>query len=87
MSLSLLLQQCPTCLVWMVLEMGGRWPCSSCFEGYCFQDLFNIACSIRVQILSSCFPLYAVCIHTVELTQPLGQEKKISFYRIRLTFT
>ena len=38
MNLSLLLQQCPACLVrliWMVFEMGG-------FVGCCLQYLFNI---------------------------------------------
>ena len=53
MSSSLLLQQCPTCsvcLIWMVLVIGGRWPYSCCFAGYCFQDLFTIACNILVQI-------------------------------------
>ena len=51
MSSSLLLQQCPTCLVrltWIVLVMGGRWPYSCCFVGCCLQDLFNIAHSILV---------------------------------------
>ena len=46
MSSSLFLQQCPACLVcltWIVLVMGGKWPYSYCFLGYCFQDLFNIA--------------------------------------------
>ena len=36
MSSSLLLQQCPACLVrltWMVFVMGGRWPYSWCLEG------------------------------------------------------
>ena len=45
MSSSLLLQQCPACLVrltWIVFVMGGRWPYSWCFVGYCPQDLFNI---------------------------------------------
>ena len=49
MSLSLLLQQCPACLVrltWIVFVMGGRWPYSCCFVGCCLQDLFNIARSI-----------------------------------------
>ena len=43
---SLLLQQCPACLVrltWIVFVMGGRWPYSWCFVGCCRQDLFNIA--------------------------------------------
>ena len=51
MSLSLLLQQCPTCLVRLTLivfVMGGKWPYSSCFLGCCLHDLFNIARSILV---------------------------------------
>ena len=34
MSSSLLLQQCPACLVrltWIVFVIGGRWPYSCCF--------------------------------------------------------
>ena len=51
MSSSLLLQQCPACLVrlnWIVFVMGGRWPYSWCFVGWCCQDLFNIARNILV---------------------------------------
>ena len=51
MSSSLLLQQCPACLVrlaWIVFLMGGRWPYSWCLVGCCRQDLFNIARSILV---------------------------------------
>ena len=50
MSSFLLLQQCPACfcLIWMVLEMGGRWPYSCCLVGFCFHDLFNIICNILV---------------------------------------
>ena len=51
MSLSLLLQQCPACLVrltWIVFVMGGRWPYSWCLVGCCCQDLFNIAHNILV---------------------------------------
>ena len=39
MSSSVLLQQGPTslvCLIWMVLEMGGRWLYSCCFVGCWF---------------------------------------------------
>ena len=46
MSSSLLLQQCPTCLVrltWIVFVIGGRWPYSWCLVGCCHQDLFKIA--------------------------------------------
>ena len=51
MSLSLLLQQCPACLIrltWIVFVMGRRWPYSWCLVGCCRQDLFNIARSILV---------------------------------------
>ena len=46
---SLLLQQCPACLVRLtciVFVMGGRWPYSWCIVGCCRQDLFNIALNI-----------------------------------------
>ena len=49
-SSSLLLQQCPACLVrltWIVFEMEGRWPYSWCLVGCCRQD-FNIARNILV---------------------------------------
>ena len=40
MSLSLLLQQCPACLVrltWIVFVMRGRWPYTWCLVGCCRQ--------------------------------------------------
>ena len=46
MSSSLLLQQCPACLVrltWIVFVIGGRWPYSWCHVGCCCQGLFRIA--------------------------------------------
>ena len=51
MSSSLLLQQCPACLVrltWIVFVIGGKWPYSWYLVGCCHQDLFNIARSILV---------------------------------------
>ena len=45
MSLSLLLQQCPACLVRLtciVFMMGGKCPYSWCLVGCCRQDLFNL---------------------------------------------
>ena len=51
MSSSLLLQQCPACLVrltWIVFVMGGRWPYSWCLVGCCRQDSFNIVRNILV---------------------------------------
>ena len=50
-SSSLLLQQCPACLVrltWIVFVMGGRWPYRWCLVGCCRLDLFNIARNILV---------------------------------------
>ena len=58
MSTSLLLQQCPACLVrltWRVFVMGGRWPNSLCLVGCCCQNLFNIARNILVLLPSSFF--------------------------------
>ena len=61
-SLSLLLQQCPACLVrltWIVFMMGGRWPYSCCFVGCCLQDLFNIArkysCVVAIKLFLQLF--------------------------------
>ena len=48
---SLLLQQCPACLVCLaciVFVIGGRWPYSWHHVGCCCQDLFNIAHNILV---------------------------------------
>ena len=46
MSSSLLLHQCPSCLVRLtciVFVTGGKWSYSWCLVGCCRQDLFNIA--------------------------------------------
>ena len=54
MSSSLLLQQCPACLVrltWIVFVMGGRRPYSWCLVGCCRQDLFNIARNIFFKLI------------------------------------
>ena len=90
-SSSKLLRQCPACLVsliWMVLEMDGRWPYSYCFVGCCFQDLFNMARSILVQFPSSFFSIRLVSVHVVN---PYGKidmtpawKKCVLFYRISL---
>ena len=48
---SLLLQQCPACLLRLariVFVIGGRWPYSWRLVGCCCQDLFNIALNILV---------------------------------------
>ena len=67
-SSSLLLQQCPACLVRLILivfVMGGRWPYSWCFLGCCLQDLFNISRSILVQLPSSFFSIRLISVHEV----------------------
>ena len=61
MSSSLLLQQCPACLVRLtciVFVMGGKWPYSWCLVGCCRQDLFNIALKHYIYIY-----IY-ICRHT-----------------------
>ena len=56
MSSSLLLQQCPACLVrltWIVFVIGGRWPYSWCLVGCCRQDLLCINVYMYVYICIS----------------------------------
>ena len=52
MSSSLLLQQCPACLVrltWIVFGIVGRWLYSSCLVGCCHQDLLAaFLCNCRL---------------------------------------
>ena len=45
--------------------MGGKWPYSCCFMGWCFQDLFKTACSILVWFLSSFFSICPLSVHVV----------------------
>ena len=68
MSSLLLLQQCPTYLVLLILivfVMVGRWPYSCCFVGFCLQDLFNFSHSILVYMPSSFFSVCLVSVHVV----------------------
>ena len=70
MSSSLILQQCPACLVrltWIVFVMGGRWPNRWCLVGCCRQDLFKIARSIIVKLPSSFF---SSCVVRVQVVHP-----------------
>ena len=67
MSSSLLLQQCPACLVrltWIVFVIGGRWPYSWCLVGCCCQDMLRIARSVCVCV--------CVCEQDLALNNPLG---------------
>ena len=68
MSSSLLLQQCPACLVhltWIVFVMGGRWSYSWCLVGCCRKDLFNVARNILVLLPSSFFSSRLVSVQKV----------------------
>ena len=63
MSSSLLLQQCPACLVrltWIDFVIGGRWPYSWCLVGCRCQDLLRNSC-----VPSSFFSSRFVSVHVV----------------------
>ena len=84
MSSSLLLQQCPACLVrltWIVFVIGGRWPYSWCLVGCCRQDLFKIARSILVYkwLMLNC------CCYIARLETVFKEmiDEKIEIVRIR----
>ena len=54
MSSSLLLQQCPACLVrltWIVFVIGGRCPYSWCLVGCCCQAIFCAPISLLIKPL------------------------------------
>ena len=66
MFFSLLLLQCPTCLLRLtrkICEMEGMWPYSCYFLGRCFRDLFKIARSILVLSPSNYFSIHFVSVH------------------------
>ena len=61
MTSSLLLQLCPACfvnLIWIILDIGGRWPYSCCFVRSFFY-------SILVQFLSRFFSICLVSVHVI----------------------
>ena len=86
MSSSLLLPQCPACLVsltWIVFVMGDRWPYSWCLVGCCRQDLFNIARSILVWLPSSFFSSRLVSVQVVHPYSSIDMTaawKKLRFF-------
>ena len=86
-SSSLLLQQCPACmvrLIWMMFEMGGRWPYNNSFVRCSVQDLFNIAHSILAEVPSSLVSVHVV--HPCRSIDTTAAWKKcVLFYRIGLT--
>ena len=75
MSSSLLLQQCPACLVrltWIVFVIGGRWPYSWCLVGCCRQDLLRIARSM--QHTQECCVQISTYIYIYTHTYTLGNQ-------------
>ena len=68
------------CLIWMVLDMGGRWPYKILFLGRCFQDLFNISCSIFVQLPSSFF---SICLVSVYVVHPYSSMDIAAWKKLR----
>ena len=88
MSSSLLLQQCPACLVrltWIVFVMGDRWPYSWCFAGGATRTysilLAIFLCSCRLASSPAVLLASKWCIHTAVLTRPLPGRNCVSFYR------
>ena len=70
MSLTLVLQLCAAYLARLTLivfVMGGWWPFSFCFGGFCLQDFFSIDQSILLQLPSSFFSIGLVRVHVVHL--------------------
>ena len=81
MSSSLLFQQCPACLVRLTLivfVIGGRQPYSWCFVGCCLQNLFNIVCSILVQLL---FSFFSSCLVNVYVVHPYSSIETIDAWK------
>ena len=78
-SSSLLLQQCPACLVcltWIVFVMGCRGPNSLCLVGCCRQDLFYIAVYLLFQpyiyiYIYICVCVWYICVRVPSLSLSL----------------
>ena len=86
MSSSLLLQQCPACLVrltWIVFVMGARWPYSWCLVGCCRQDLLlsTFLCNCSLAFSPNVLLASKWCIHTAVSIRPLPGRNCVSFYR------
>ena len=85
MSSSLLLQQCPACLVrltWIVFVMGSSWSYCWCLVGCCHQDLFNIIRNILVKLPSSFFYSRLVSVqvvHPYSIIDMIAACKKLRF--------
>ena len=88
MSSSLLLQQCPACLVRLtciVFVMGGRWPYSWCLWGVaarnCSIFLATFLCNCGPASSSAVLLASMRCIHIAVSIRPLHWRNCVSFYR------
>ena len=66
----------------MIFEIGDWWPYSYYFVGYCFQELFNIARSILVQLPSNFFSVRVVSVQVMNLYSSMNTAaawKKLCF--------
>ena len=82
MSSSLLLQQCPACLVCLtciVFVMGGRWLYCYCFPRCYLLDLFNIARSTLVLLPSNFFSIRLVSLHLYSSIDTTAAWKNLRF--------
>ena len=91
MSSSLLLQQCPACLVrltWIVFVMEGRWPYSWCLVGCCRQDcsilLAAFLCNCRLAYTPSVLLASMLCIDTAVWIRQQPGRNCVSFYLLDL---
>ena len=91
MSSSLLLQQCPACLVcltWIVFVIGGRWPYSGVLWGVtartCSRLLTTFLCNCRLASSPAVLLESMSCIHIAVSMWPLPGRNCVSFYRLGL---
>ena len=93
MSLSLFLQQCPTCLVritWIVFVMGDRWPYGCVLWSAAFR-IYSVLLTAIVQLLSFFFSIrlvsvHVVCIHITVSTRPSAWKKLRFILSVRSNF-
>ena len=76
----------------MVSEMGGKWPYSCCFTGFCFQDLFKTCvvniklCSIRFVIVHVVYPCNCIDTATFWKKNPIQFYQKDQIFRWSISF-
>ena len=82
MSSSLLLQQCPACLVrltWIIFVMGGRWPYSWCLVGCCCQDCSILLATFLCNCHLAFSPVSTPVVHPYSSINMSAAWKKLHF--------